>query len=463
VSTSERRPLAGIDLPALARPALARLPAVALLAFVLGLALHNLVMAELWELGVQGAALDVVAAWKDVLLLAALGLAVIQARRLPLETVTDRLALAYAVIVIAYWLVPQSWLGGEATARGELLALRHHLIPVAAYALGRLAVVTGKDARRLVIVAAATAVAATAWGLVDVYLVPLQWWRESGVPGWYAEQLGLAYEGLSGLPENWVYNTGDEDNPLRRLVTTFLSPLATAYALVVVILVLAGRRPTRLTAAAAGVCYLGLLWTHTRAAYLARAGGMVVLAALRRSAWPVLAAAVTLVVSIGFVKAFPSIGPSTSYTAAELAYLRERGAQQPGASEDPLAADESSITSHWRNLRDGVETVLRHPQGYGLGNAGVTAKRTGVELRAGESTYTELGVDGGLVGAAAFVGWCVALVVALRPSAGLAAAVAAVLALGLQSDVIGIHWLAYVLFAAAGAAVRSSVARAGER
>ena len=37
-----------------------RLPRYALYAFVVGLPLHNLVMAELWELGVRGVALDVV-------------------------------------------------------------------------------------------------------------------------------------------------------------------------------------------------------------------------------------------------------------------------------------------------------------------------------------------------------------------------------------------------------------------
>jgi hypothetical protein len=52
------------------------------------------------------------------------------------------------------------------------------------------------------------------------------------VPGWFEEQLGLVYRGLSGLPENWVLNTGDEDNPIRRAVSTFLSPLATGYVLV---------------------------------------------------------------------------------------------------------------------------------------------------------------------------------------------------------------------------------------
>ena len=85
-----------------------------------------------------------------------------------------------------------------------------------------------------------------AWGLVDVYLVPLETWRDSGVPDWFSEQLGIAYRCLSGLPENWILNT-DEESPVRRLVSTFLSPLATAYALVVVVLLLACARPRRWT------------------------------------------------------------------------------------------------------------------------------------------------------------------------------------------------------------------------
>lgn len=431
-----------------------RLPVLALAVLAVGLALHNLVMAELWEAGVRDTALDVAAAWKEALLAAAIvGAFVVAGRRLPGVTVVDALALAYAAIVILYWLLPQDWLGGEATARGELLALRHHLIPVAAYVLGRLLALTVEDRRLLGATLVGTAIGLAVWGLVDVYAVPLQWWRDSGVPGWYGDQLGLTYQGLSGLPENWVLNTGDESNPVRRLVSTLLSPLATSYVLVVVLLLLAARKPTRFTVAAGLVCYAGLLWTHTRAAFLALAGGLVVLALLERRWWPVLAAAASLVVGIAFVQAFPTIGPSTSYTREELEFLRAQGAESPDASEDPLAADESSLASHWRNLRDGVQTVLEHPQGYGLGNAGVIAKRTDVDIKAGESTYTELGVDTGLAGALAFIAWCVALLYALRRRPGLAAAFAAVLALGLQSDVIGVHWLAYVVFALAGAAV----------
>ena len=247
----------------------------------MGLALHNVAMALLHGAGVTGVALDVVAAWKEALLLVAIVAAAVAVGALPRLLWPDRLALAYVVVVVAYLIVPQSWLGGEATARGELLALRHHLLAVGAYALGRLllldagVVATGRAGDRR-----GRRAASRCSGLVDVYLVPLQWWRDSGVPGWFGEQLGLVYRvPLAGCPRTGSSTPGDEDEPLRRLVSTFLSPLAAAYLLVVALLLLAAARPRRWTIAAAAVVYVGLLWTHTRAAFIALAVGLVVLAA----------------------------------------------------------------------------------------------------------------------------------------------------------------------------------------
>jgi len=125
--------------------------------------------------------------------------------------------------------------------------------------------------------------------------------------------------------------------------------------------------------------------------------------------------------------------------------------QHPNASNDPTSANESSTREHLASLRDGARTVVHHPWGFGLGNAGVTAVRTNVKVRAGESTYTELGVETGLIGALAFVAWSLALLRRLlvrRPWLG--AAFAAVLFLGLQTDVIGVPWIAVVVWALAG-------------
>jgi len=426
----------------------------ALYALVVGLALHNAAMAELWDLGVRGRALDVVSAWKETLLLVAFLVLAWQVRRLPPVSAADVLALVYAGIVVVYAILPQTWLDGGATTDGRLFALRHHLLPVGAYAVGRLLGTFWRKPGRLGWVVAATAAGVALIGLLDLAFVSLQSWRDSGVPGWYREQLGLDYQGLSGLPENWVFNTGDENNPIRRLVSTFLSPLASAYVLVAALVFLASRRFRIWSVPLAALLFAGLLYTHTRAAFAALAVGLVVLALAQRRWVPVIMAVISVAAAAAFVAAYPTIGPSTKYTPAELAFLRENAQQHPGTSSDPFAGNESSTRSHLSNLREGLRTVFHHPQGFGLGNAGVNAKRTGVEIKAGESTYTELGVDAGFAGLLAFVFWSLALLRGLwRREAWVAAAFAAVLFLGLQTDVIGVHWIAVVVWAAAGVAV----------
>jgi hypothetical protein len=102
--------------------------------------------------------------------------------------------------------------------------------------------------------------------------------------------------------------------------------------------------------------------------------------------------------------------------------------------------------------------MVHHPQGYGLGNVGQTASRTGTAPKAGESNYTELGVELGALGAILFVAWGLALLVRAagaglddRWAASAAAAFAAVLALAVQTDVIGDPWVAYCVWALAGA------------
>jgi hypothetical protein len=423
-------------------------------ALVIGLVLHNAAMAQLWDLGVRGTTLDVVAAWKEALLLVALLVVAWRVRRLPPLKAADLLAVSYAAVILVYWALPQDVLGGEATTRGELLALRHHLFPVAAYALGRLVGFAWEERGRLGSLILISAVVVAVVGLADLAFVSLQAWRDSGVPSWYREQLGLDYEGLSGLPENWVFNSGDEDNPIRRLVSAFLSPLASAYVLVVALVYVVSRPLRWWWGAAAAVLYVALLYTHTRAALGALVFGLLILALAQRRLAPAVLAAASIVVSAAFLAAYPTIGPSTSYTPEELEWLRENAQELGGTSGDPFAGNEASTESHWQNLRDGVRVVLENPEGFGLGNAGVVAKRTDVDIKAGESTYTELGVDAGIAGMVAFVLWNLAVLAGLwRREAWLAAAFVTVLAIGLQTDVIGIHWLAFTVWLAAGLAL----------
>ena len=107
------------------------------------------------------------------------------------------------------------------------------------------------------------------------------------------------------------------------------------------------------------------------------------------------------------------------------------------------------------SLKDGVRTMVHHPQGYGLGNAGQVASRTETPLKAGESNYTELGVELGVLGSLLWIAWGLAVFVGLARSRAprMCAAFAAVLALAVQTDVIGDPWVAYCVWALAGAAL----------
>jgi hypothetical protein len=175
----------------------------------------------------------------------------------------------------------------------------------------------------------------------------------------------------------------------------------------------------------------------------------------------VLAAAVVLAVGAAWTEVFPSIAPEASWTPAELQDQRRRARELGVPPGEVVSLDEPSIRSHLNSLRDGVETVFEHPQGFGLGNSGATALRREIPLQAGESTYTELGVDTGLLGALAFIAWNLALFwgLARGGAAGVAAAFAAVLALAVQTDVLGVPWLVYVVWMLAGATLTACQSR----
>ena len=427
----------------------ARRPVWALYALVVGLALHNFAMAMLWRAGVRGGALTAISAWKEVLLVAALALVVVERRALPISWsfVPDVLALAFAAFVVVYALIPQSALGGGATHKGIAYALRHDLLIVGAYFLGRGLELTDEERGRLCRFVLGTAALVAVVGLVDVYAVSLAWWRLSA--GWFQHQLGLDYgPGLSHLPENFVYNAG-QNVVFRRLTSTFLSPLATAYLLVVAMFFIPLRR--RWGIAVGALLFAAILWTHTRAAVIALAAGLILLALVRRRVQLLGWAVGVVVVAFVFVKGYDHFAPRTHFTAAERIVQERKGAKTPTVSHDPTAVGESSTSEHLASLRDGTKTVVKHPWGFGLGNSGVTALRTDVQIKAGESTYTELGVEIGFLGMLAFIAWNIALVrVTLRRAPWLGASLAAVLVLGIQTDVIGVHWLAFVLWALAG-------------
>ena len=434
-----------------------RRPVAALYAWLAGLAAHNAVMAALYGAGVRGGALTALQAWKEILLavaLARVSFDAVRARRLAFAVrAVDVFALAFAVIVCVYAVLPQAWLDGIADHSAIGLALKHDLIPVGAYFVGRSQLLRREQLLPFAWTLLAVAGVVALVGLVDVFFVPISWWRNSAVVDYFHKQLGYDYHGTGGLPENFIYNTGSEVHFLRRLVSLFLGPLASAYLFVAALLVAAAMRTRpRVLIPLCVLIFVALLYTFSRSSLLALAAGLVVLAYMLRHWWPLAAAVLTLAVSGAWVHVFPHVAPEGTWTKQDLVLQRNNAKQHPGASGNPGSANEPSIHSHWISLREGVRTVIHHPQGFGLGNAGQTASRTGTPIKAGESNYTEIGAETGVLGALLWIAWGLSLFAGLvaRRAAGIAAAFAAILVLGVQTDVIGDPWVGYCVWMLAG-------------
>ncbi|HEY2373680.1 MAG TPA: O-antigen ligase family protein [Gaiellaceae bacterium] len=455
---------------AVAAAAVWRRPLAALYLFIVGLALHNAVMAALYAAGVRGSTLTVITAWKEILLAVALLHVVLDAwrgRRLPFAwNLVDWFALAFAALAVLYAFIPQTVLDGAADHRAIALGLRHDVVPVGAYFLGRSLVLRRDDLYRIGWTVLGVGAFVAALGIVDMYAVSIGWWRTNGVIDYFHRHLGYDYHGTGtrtesngsvyGLPENFIYNVGNDRPFLRRLVSTFLSPLASGYLFVVALLI--GLRARALAIALSAVVAAGLLFTFSRSSLVALAGALVVLAVLRRRPQELAAAAVVIVVAVGWAHLFPKIAPTGHFTKADLAYLHAQAKKAgPTGNFTAVSENEPSLHEHWTSLKDGVRTAVHHPQGYGLGNVGQTASRTGTPLKAGESNYTELGVELGVLGALLWIAWNLGAFWLIRNEVRVAAAFAAILALAIQTDVIGDPWVSYCVWGLVGACVPKSV------
>ena len=167
----------------------------ALHVLVVGLALHNFVMAELWDAGLHGRLLELVSAWKEVLLAACIVAVWWRGWRTFRPRWCDWLAFAYAEVVVVWAVLPQSWLGGSATHHGVLLGVRHDLVPAAAYFFGRGLALSEPELRRIGATILATALGVAAFGLVDIYAIPLSWWRGSGRQDGFTTSSGSTISG----------------------------------------------------------------------------------------------------------------------------------------------------------------------------------------------------------------------------------------------------------------------------
>jgi hypothetical protein len=430
-------------------------PALGLPILVAGLAAHNAALMVLIQAGTPETLVRVVQAWKEILLvvlglrlvtLAAssgirgyLGERLAQWRRFPLGVrIIDVTALAFGAVLAVYLLIPSSLLPSPApTVAQRLVSFRMFALIPALYVMGRVWAPTSMPDRRWVVTAiVGTAAAVAVLGLVELWFVPTRTWVTWGIVQ-FDSFLGFQYQGPGGLPENFFQSTSG-GLALRRMVSTYLSPLGIAYTgLLVVPLALVGAMWTRrrtLAWAAFSLVIIGISLSLTRLALLCLVGEAIALAvAFRRPTVYVATAATIAAVAAAFL-IYPNYGPVVGFDLADVrppagialvdAAVRSvdvsvgsppgptatPGVATPGVAPPAnmstdvvnrlLTAEDASVQGHIRALDDGLRFVAGHPLGVGLG---ASVPRFGTASAPAESALFQVGAETGVVGMALFV------------------------------------------------------------
>ncbi len=415
-----------------------RTPFRALGILVAGMAFHNFAIMTLLSLDTPGIIVRVVQGWKEVILALLLMLAVVMlynwlrsGRRLRL-TLPDYIAIAFTLTVLIYLILPESIMPEEGSLAQRLVSVRIALLMPLLYAFGRVFRPSGITDQRWVTRAVLGAgMVVGLFGLFELWFVPTTTWFEWGVKR-FSDWLGYQYAGPGGLPENFFQTTGT-GLLLRRMVSTYISPLGIAYTglLVVPMGVLTALRarensgfPRWVRWGAFSLLITSILLSVTRGALLSLVVELALLCLLLRSRRVIaIFIIVTLLVGLVLVE-YVRFGPLLTSELRDVrppaGYALVRNVERfmlggadtgnsesiPG-SESPesgelidraLSAEDPSARGHLAALLYGFDYLTLHPLGTGLGSA---VQRYGSTQGPGESAlltiFGELGVVGGVL------------------------------------------------------------------
>jgi hypothetical protein len=389
-----------------------RAPFRALGVLVAGMAVHNFLIMILLRLGTPSFLVRIVQAWKEgiiLLLLGLAGLALLRAwhsRALPTVSLSlepragavvllDLVVVAFAALAVLYTVLPQSLLHGSANLTQRFIGLRVVLLLPALYLFGRVFQPRSRDDLRWVgfVILGASAFVGL-FGLYELWLVPTRDWLSWGV-NQFSAWLGFRYNGPFGLPANF-FQTTLEGPLLRRMVSTYISPLGIAYAGLVVTplaiaLVVGVRGRARWFAVLLTVLLLaGIMFSLTRLALFMVVIELFIIAVLTRNRWLLYAIPVVALAAVFMLFQYPYIGPLMDRQLNPIA-------QRPSSLHIASSGD-PSLGEHASLLGYDLRYVRQHPLGTGIGSS---IHRFGTSAGTGESAifdmFGDMGVLGGLL------------------------------------------------------------------
>ena len=382
-----------------------RRPFLGLGFLVAGTAFHNFILMILLRLGTPGLLVRVFQVWKEAIL-ASLALAALllahrwwRQGRLPKLVVADWLAMAFAAVILIYFALPQHWLGGQSNLTERLLAFRSAIYLPVIYFLGRGFATQAAEGDQAWVAWMITGAAAVVggFGMVELFLLPTRIWVDWG-ENLFNAWLGFNYNGPGHLPDNFFQTLPGGSLLLRRMVSTYLSPLGIAYTGVMVVPVAVllvewsrtrSRRVLATAAASLTLLLLGILFSVTRLAIGCLVVEAALMAVVMRERWLAALTVVVMIAAAAIFLVYPKLGPVVD---RDLNSTRANYKTSIVSTQDPSAQEHSLF------LIGDATLVIHHPLGVGLGSA---VFRYGSATRSGESAvlsfFVDMGVLGGLI------------------------------------------------------------------
>ena len=452
-----------------------RRPFIGLGLLVAGFAFHSFLLMVLLRLGTPLVLVRAFQGWKEIVIAVLTVIVLIRirselssGRRVSLLS-TDWVAIGLAVVTIIYFLLPESILHSGTNFAQRLVGFRvTALIPLLYFLARRLEPADDADLRTVLWLALGAAAFVSLFGIFELFFVPTRTWLDWGI-NQYTQILGFTYNGPGGLPPNFFVTLPD-GTLLRRVVSTYISPLGVAYTGLLlfplgVVLVARQRAGSRLKWLAIAVLTLvavGVMFAVTRLALFALIGEAALLWLLLRRAWIVATVPVLILASVLMLYPYASLGPAVDRNLNEVKRTHWQWA---------ISGSDSSAQEHYGFLIADLKFDLQHPLGLGTG---ASTARYGQLVGTGESAvlgmFGDLGIVGGLLYVAFYLlalwnGWRAFRSIgqdSLAAALPLTALVGglALLPVTVTSDVWGDLSVTYLLWWAAGASATLAARRA---
>jgi len=380
--------------------AIIRVPFRAFGVLVAGMAFHNFILMVLLRLDTPAVMVRVIQLWKEGILLLLAAMVAERAWRasrsgkLPQLSPIDWVAGAFTLLLLVYLVMPARILHGEAGLARRLVEFRQLFQIPLLYLYGRVFWPARREdltwAFRLILGAAGVV---GLFGIVELFFIPTTTWLSWGVTQ-LSDWLHYAYNGPQHIPD-YFFQTTSNGLLLRRMVSTYVSPLGIAYTgLLIVPLAVtlydarrSGLKPW-FRGAALALLIAAILLSVTRLAVGLLAVEMVLLLLLLRRRWLWIGVPVVAVLALTVLFEYVHFGPLLTIDLKPVGNRPAVVTVVGGSASDP------SVRGHVATLKTDIVYAIKHPLGTGLGSS---IHQFGTSGGRGESAIFDVFDDAGVV------------------------------------------------------------------